>query len=110
MAQSLAEISFTSFQAFVENKDFVVAIYQRHDVGKIFQIMGPVRARFVEHLLFNFLNRMSSENLAGAVQVYSHVKMIQATCDTFQIQCFFILQLPIVRKKPLTPLEQEVLH
>jgi hypothetical protein len=34
--------------------------------------------------------------------------MAEATCQTFEIDCFFILQPLLLTKEPLSPLEQEI--
>ncbi len=69
-------------------------------------------ARLVETLLFPLPEpKTDAHNLDGSVQIYTrNVRMAQATCTAFQIQCFFILQPLLVTKNPLTLLEQDVLE
>jgi hypothetical protein len=50
------------------------------------------------------------ENLEATVRVYtSNVRMIDATCRTFEIGCFFLLQPMLPTKAELAPEEQEAL-
>jgi hypothetical protein len=68
-------------------------------------------ARLVEYLLFPLPEpNAEAADLADAVRIYtSNVRMIQATCQVFEIHCFFVLQPLIVTKKPLSQTEQDVL-
>jgi hypothetical protein len=101
------------FQALVEHHDVTMAIYAiSRTVTRYSRLWERTGARLVDYLLFPFPEPSTeAANLDGAVRVYiSNVKMIQATCQVFEIYCFFILQPLIVTKKPLSQVELEVLN
>jgi hypothetical protein len=68
-------------------------------------------ARFVEHWLFTLPEPdTAAANLEATVYIYtSNVRMIQATCQLFEIRCYFVLQPLLLTKTPLSQVEQEVL-
>jgi hypothetical protein len=68
-------------------------------------------ARLVEPALFPLPDpNTSAIRLDRTVQVYvRNVRMLQSTCEAFQIRCFFVLQPLIVTKQPLTRLERAAL-
>ena len=51
------------------------------------------------------------ESLDGAVRVYTaNVRMLEASCAAFQVECFFVLQPLLLTKQPLVGAEHEVLR
>ncbi len=52
----------------------------------------------------------AEENIAAAVRIYtSNVRMIEATCQIYGIDCFFVLQPLLATKNPLSEPEQGAL-
>lgn len=99
-------------QALVEHDNFTTGAYaMSRALSKYSRFWDRTAARLVEYLLFP-LPEPSTEaaNLDDTVRIYSsNVRMTQATCQVFEIRCFFILQPLILTKKPLSQLEQDVL-
>lgn len=99
-------------QSLVEGKYLTLWTYalsqKASQLSKLWETTG---GRFVQYTLFPPAKTQgSNDNLEAGVRVYlSNVKMIEASCEAYDINCFFILQPLIVTKTPLTPLEQEVL-
>jgi hypothetical protein len=101
------------FQALVEHQDVTIATYAvSRAVTRYSRLWERTGARLVDYLLFPFPEPSAeAANLDASVRIYiSNVKMIQATCQVFEIHCFFILQPLIVTKKPLSQVEQDVLN
>jgi hypothetical protein len=80
--------------------------------SKLSKFWERTGARLVEFILFPPTTPQShNDNLETAIRVYvCNMKMIEAICKAFDIECFFILQPLIVTKTPLAPLEQKVLE
>lgn len=100
-------------QALVEQDNFTTGAYAlSRALSHYFKFWDRTAGRLVEHLLFRLPEpSVEAANLADAVHIYtSNVKMIQATCQAFEIDCFFVLQPLIVTKKPLSHMEQDVLN
>jgi hypothetical protein len=99
-------------QSLVENDNLYMWTYASSRIllkySKLWERTG---ARLVDHFLYPLAEPNTDESvLEKTVHVYlSNVNMIQATCDVFHVQCFFVLQPLIVTKHPLSQLEQEVL-
>jgi hypothetical protein len=111
-AGNMQEDLSLKLQALVERKYLVLWSYASSNmVSKLSRFWEHTGARLVEVTLFPPLAPQGQHNnLEAAVRVYvSNVKMIEATCEAFDIDCFFILQPLIATKSPLTPLEQEAL-
>jgi hypothetical protein len=100
-------------QALVEHQHATLWVYMSSKIlAKYSKLWEQTGARLVEYMLFPLPEiKPDTENLDNSIRVYSsNVRMIQATCEVFNIQCFFILQPLIVTKNPLTELEQLVLN
>lgn len=99
-------------QALVEHRHLALWTYSFSRLlergSRLWELTG---ARFFERALFPLGEpRADAENLVAAVRVYtSNVKMLRATCEAFEIRCFFVLQPLLLTKAPLTPVEQETL-
>jgi lysophospholipase L1-like esterase len=99
-------------QALVEEDYLVTAAYalsrQLSHYSKFWEQRVDWR---VESRLFPLPAPNAQEaNLAETVRIYtSNVRMIEATCEAFAIQCFFVLQPMLVTKEPLSQAEQEAL-
>jgi hypothetical protein len=99
-------------QSLVEHKNAVMWAYASSRIlSKYSRLWERTGARLVEFSLFpSGEPDTGAANLEGAVRVYTrNVRMIQATCEAYGIQCFFVLQPLIVTKQPLSELEQDVL-
>jgi hypothetical protein len=100
-------------QALVEQDHFTTGTYAiSQALSQYSKLWERTAARLVMYLLFPLPEPNANiANLAGAVHIYtSNVRMIQATCQAFEIHCFFVLQPLIVTKKPLSQEEQAVLN
>jgi hypothetical protein len=99
-------------QAMIERKDLMISTYSlSRMLSRYSKFWERTGARVVESLLVP-LPRLPADsgNLDATIRVYaSNVRMIRATCDSFQIRCFFVLQPLLVTKTPLSELEREVL-
>ncbi len=110
-AGSLQRDLSLKLQALVEHKYLVILSYALFEiaerVSKFWELTG---ARLMEYALFPPQKPQADEsNLQSAVRVYTdNVTMIQATCEVFGIECFFVLQPLIVTKSQLMGVEQEV--
>jgi hypothetical protein len=100
-------------QALVEHDDITTGAYAiSRTLSTYSRFWERTAARLVEHLLFPLAEPdTGAANLDQAVRIYtSNVRMIQATCQVFEIHCYFILQALVVTKKPLSQVEQDVLN
>jgi hypothetical protein len=100
-------------RALVEKKNVVTATYALSSwLSNFSALWKRTGARLVQVRLFPLPEpRPNASNLAGAVRVYvRNARMIQASCQVFQVHCFFLLQPLLVTKEPLSELEQKVLE
>jgi hypothetical protein len=99
-------------QALVEYDDLKIGTYAlSRYLSQYSALWERTAARLVEVILFPLPEPSTDDgNLEGAIRVYtSNLRMIQAICVVYQIQCFFVLQPLVVTKEPLSEMEQEIL-
>jgi hypothetical protein len=99
-------------QALVEYDNLTTGTYAiSRGLARYSRFWERTGARFVEHWLFTLPEpSTATANLEAAVHIYtSNVRMIQATCQLFEIRCYFVLQPLLLTKTPLSQVEQEVL-
>lgn len=100
-------------QALVEQQHGVMWLYSTSNIlTKYSRLWERTGARLVDYLLFPLPEpNPDFNNLRDTIRVYtSNVRMIQAICEAYNVDCFFILQPLIVTKGPLSELEQNVLN
>lgn len=100
-------------QALVEQDSCTTAAYAISGaLSKYSRFWERTAARLVEYLLFPLPEPdAGAANLDHAVRIYiGNVRMIAATCEAFDVRCFFVLQPLIVTKTPLSREEREVLR
>jgi hypothetical protein len=105
------DLSF-KLQALVEHDNVTMGIYALSRLlSKYSRFWERTAARLVEYWLFQLPEPSTdAANLNQTVQIYTNnVGMIQATCQLFEIHCYFVLQPLLVTKTPLSQVEQEVL-
>ena len=98
-------------QALVEHDNFTTGVYAlSRALTKYSRLWERTAARLIEYWLFPLPEpNIDSTKLNETVRIYtSNVSMIQATCEAFAIQCFFVLQPLIMTKEPLSQVEQTV--
>jgi hypothetical protein len=100
-------------QALVEHEYGTMWIYMSSKIlSKYSKLWEQTGARWVENKLFPLPKiNTGAENLHKSINVYNNnFRMTQATCEVYNIHCYFILQPLIVTKNPLSELEQLVLN
>lgn len=98
--------------ALVEHNDLTLMIYTTSRLFSKYSFFWErTFARLFEYMLFPLPEPDGGNtNFEATVKAYSsNLKMAQATCEVYDVQCFFILQPLIVTKNPLTELEQKPL-
>jgi hypothetical protein len=99
-------------RALVERKYPVLWTYALSQMlSKYFRSWERTGARLVEFKLFPLPTpRPDEESLNATIRVYtSNVRMIEATCVVYRVECFFVLQPLLVTKQPLVGIERDVL-
>lgn len=100
-------------QALVEHDNFRTSVYAlSRELTQHSRLWERTAARVVEDSLFPLPGPdVSATRLDKTVRIYvSNVKMIQATCEVFEVRCFFVLQPLITSKNPLSEVGQEVFN
>jgi hypothetical protein len=99
-------------QALVEYDDLRLGTYAiSRGLARYSRLWERTGARAVEYWLFTLPEPSTAAiNLEAAVRIYTiNVQMIQATCQLFEVRCYFVLQPLLFTKQPLSQFEQEVL-
>jgi hypothetical protein len=99
-------------QALVEYDNLAIGAYAvSRGLTRYSKLWERTGARFVEYWLFTLPEPSATPaNLDAAVRIYAiNVRMIQATCQLFEVRCYFVLQPLLFTKQPLSQIEQEVL-
>lgn len=99
-------------EALIEGDNFATGVYALSRALSRYSSLWEQKVDWrVQKRLFPLPQpRADAADLTEAVRIYtSNVRMIQATCQVFDIDCFFVLQPMLVTKDPLSQIEQEIL-
>jgi hypothetical protein len=99
-------------EAVVEQRNLALLLLATSNaLETVSMLWARTAAPVIQHVFFSLGDPdWGPDNLEATVRVYtSNVRMIEATCRTFGIECFFILQPMLPTKAGLTPVEQEAL-
>jgi hypothetical protein len=99
-------------EAVVEHRNLALWLLATSNaVESVSMLWARTGAPLIQHTFFPLGHPdWDPGNLEATVRVYtSNVRMIEATCRSFRIHCFFLLQPMLLTKAELTPEEQEAL-